>query len=57
MFIKTIFGDSKPVFLGIAKFADFRRKNVDVSRSQGVCYVTQAFFGYVRDVGFVRYPL
>ena len=33
------------VFLGVAKFADFRRKNADVSRTQGVCYVIHIFFG------------
>ena len=32
------------VFLDIAKFADFRRKNADVSRTQGVCHVIHTFF-------------
>ena len=27
------------VFLDITKYADFRRKNADVSRTQGVCLV------------------
>ena len=31
------------VFLVIAKFADFWRKNADVSRSQGVCHVIRIF--------------
>ena len=30
---------SLSVFLDIAKFADFRWKNTDVSRTQGVCHV------------------
>ena len=29
----------------MAKFADFRRKNADVSRTQGVCHVIHIFFG------------
>ena len=33
------------VFLGIAKFADFRCKNTDASRTQGVCHVIHIFFG------------
>ena len=33
------------VFLDIAKFADFRWKNADVSRTQGVCHVIYIFFG------------
>ena len=33
------------VFLDIAKFADFRRENADVSRTQGVCHVIHIFFG------------
>ena len=58
MFAKTIFKDSKKikgirncasksisVFLDIAKFADFGRKNADVSRTQGLCCVIQIFFG------------
>ena len=28
----------------MAKFADFRRKNADVRRTQGVCYVIHRFF-------------
>ena len=32
-----------PVFLDIAKFADFWFKNLDVSRNQGVCYVIHIF--------------
>ena len=53
MFIKKIFKDSKKsrknhklfikmqsisVFLDIAKFAYFRRKNADISRTQEVCH-------------------
>ena len=33
------------VFSGIAKFADSRWKNGDVSRTQGVCYVIHIYFG------------
>ena len=33
------------VFLDIAKFADFRWKNADVSRTQEVCHVISIFFG------------
>ena len=36
---------STSVFLDIAKFADFRCKNADVSRTQGACYVIHIFFG------------
>ena len=32
-------------FLDVAKFADFRLKNADVSRTQGVCHVIYVFFG------------
>ena len=32
------------VFLDIAKFADFRRKNADVSRTQEVRHVIHMFF-------------
>ena len=32
------------VFLDITKFADFRSKNADVSRSQGTCHVIHIFF-------------
>ena len=35
---------SVSVFLDIAKFADFWRKNADVSRTQGVCHVILIFF-------------
>ena len=31
--------DSTSVFLDIAKFADFRLKNADVSRTQGVYHI------------------
>ena len=34
-----------PVFLDIAKFADFRSKNADVNRTEGVCHVIHIFFG------------
>ena len=36
---------STSVFLGIAKFADFRWKNADVSGTQLVCQVIYVFFG------------
>ena len=36
--------NSMSVFLDIAKFADFRRKNADVSRTLGVCYMIHIFF-------------
>ena len=36
---------SMSVFLDIAKFADFRRKNADVSRTLGLCYMIHIFFG------------
>ena len=31
-------------FLDIAKFADIRWKNADVSRTQGMCHVIHMFF-------------
>ena len=34
------------VFLGIAKFADFRWKNADASRTQVVSHVIYIFFGF-----------
>ena len=34
-----------PVFLNIAKFVDFRQKNTNVSRTQGVCHVIHICFG------------
>ena len=34
-----------PVFPDILKFADFRWKKSDVSRTQGVCHVIYVFFG------------
>ena len=34
-----------PVFLDMAKFANFRWTNADVSRSQEVCHVIHIFFG------------
>ena len=36
---------SIPVFPDILKIADFRLKNVDVCRTQGVCHVIYVFFG------------
>ena len=33
------------VFLDITKVADFRWKNADDSRTQGVCHVIYIFFG------------
>ena len=39
------------VFSDIAKFPDFRLKNVDVSRTQGVCHVIlgSAFWPPIRE--------
>ena len=34
------------VFLATAKFADFRRKNTYLSRTQGMCHVIHIFFGF-----------
>ena len=34
------------VFLDVAKFADFRLKNRDISRTQGVCHVIYIFKGF-----------
>ena len=34
------------VFLDVGKFADFRRKNADVRRTQGMCHVIYTFFGF-----------
>ena len=36
---------STSVFLDIKQFDNFRRKNADVSRTQGVCHVMDMFFG------------
>ena len=36
---------SIPVFLEIGKFVDFRWKNADVSRTQGLCHVIHIVFG------------
>ena len=36
---------STSVFLNIAKFANFRSKNADVSRTQAVCFVIHIFCG------------
>ena len=36
---------SIPVFPDILKISDFRWKNEDVSRTQGVCHVIYVFFG------------
>ena len=36
---------SIPVFSDILKLADFRWKNADVSRAQGVCHVIYVFCG------------
>ena len=33
------------VFLDIGKFADFRQKNADVSKTQGMCHVIYILFG------------
>ena len=32
------------VFFDIAKFADFHRKNPDISRTQEMCHVIHIFF-------------
>ena len=37
------------VFPDIAKFADFRRKNTDDSRTQSLCHVIHIFFGSSLD--------
>ena len=51
------------VFLNIAKFADFRRKTADVSRTYAVCHVIYIFNIFLRCgitvpsfiiVGYVR---
>ena len=42
LFIKI---QSMPVFLDTTKVADFQWKNIDVSRSQGVCHVVYMVFG------------
>ena len=36
--------ESISVFLDVAKFADFRLKNADVSRTQGMCPVIYKVF-------------
>ena len=36
---------SVSVFLDMAKFADFRQKKDDVSRTQGFCHVIHTIFG------------
>ena len=36
--------ESLSVFLDIVKLADFRRKNADIGRTQGVCHVIHIFF-------------
>ena len=41
----TRFIQSISVFLDITKFADFRGKNADVSRTKGVHHVIHIFFG------------
>ena len=37
------------IFLDVAKFTDFQRKNTDVSRTQGTCHVIYTFFGSSLD--------
>ena len=37
--------ESISVVLDMAKFGDFRFKNTDVSRTQGVCHVIHIVFG------------
>ena len=41
--------ESIAVFLDKAKFADFRLKNADVSRTQEVCHVIYINFGTSLD--------
>ena len=36
---------STPVFLDITKVANFRRKNADISRTQGACKLIYVVFG------------
>ena len=36
---------STSAFFDITKFVDFRSKNADVSRTQGICHVIDIFFG------------
>ena len=38
--------ESIPVFPDILKTADFRWKNADVSRTQGVCHVIYVLYMY-----------
>ena len=38
---------STSVFLDKAKFADFRRKNADFSKTEGVYHVIHIFFGFL----------
>ena len=38
-----------PVFLDVAKFADFWWKNADTSRNQGMCHVIYIFSGFSLD--------
>ena len=37
---------SMSIFLDIAKFAGYRWKNADFSKTQGVCHVIHIFFGF-----------
>ena len=45
------YNQSISVFLDIAKVADFRWKNADISRTQGECHVIHIFFG--SSLGYV----
>ena len=54
MFIKKVrrFGSNVPIYLmylsvfsDMTKFADFRKKSADVSRTQVLCHVVHIFFG------------
>ena len=36
--------ESLSVFLDVTKLADFRRKNADVGKNQGVCHVIYIIF-------------
>ena len=40
---------SIPVFLDIVKLADFRWKNADISKTQGVCHVINRFLDLLEE--------
>ena len=43
------------VFLEFIKFADFRRKNADFSRTQGVCLVIHFFGSFLGKVSLLNF--